>query len=101
MILRRRFLLSLSVALLAPQSLVSLARSSVSPKRLYIGTNGRGPGNGIFTADWNAATGEIGPVKLAAEVVSPTFLAQFRRPDGETSLYAVTEADHGEARVSA
>ncbi|CAN5761290.1 lactonase family protein [soil metagenome] len=98
MIPRRQFLFSLSATLLAARSLPAAARTP-APKKIYIGTGGHD--TGILTADWNAATGEIGPIERAAEVVSPTFLAQFRRPDGETCLYAVTETKRPEARVSA
>lgn len=81
----------------------SLFASSVQvpPSRLYIGTGNNGPGAGILTASWNGQTGEIGEISLAAEVVSPTFLAQCRRAGGETRLYAVSEAAGADATVSA
>ena len=100
MIPRRKFLLTASAAALATRA-SGVQAQSAAPHRLYIGNGLSGPGNGIFTASWNAATGEIGPLTLAAEVDSPTFLAQFRRPDGEISLCAVSELSGAGARVSA
>ena len=100
MIHRRTFLLTASAAALTTRS-SGVQAQAATPRRLYIGTGLSGPGNGIFTATWNAGTGEIGPLTLAAEVGSPTFLAHFRRPDGETSLYAVSELHGADARVSA
>ena len=100
MIPRRTFLFTASAAALATRS-SGVQAQAATPNRLYIGTGLSGPGNGIFTASWNAATGEIGPLTLAAEVGSPTFLAQFRRPDGQISLYTVSELHGADARVSA
>jgi len=101
MIARRSFLFRFSTALLTAPTALPILATATPPRRLYIGTGGRGPGNGICTADWNPTTGEIGGLSLAAEVASPTFLAQFRYPDGQTSIYAVSEVDDTEAGVSA
>ena len=100
MIPRRTFLVTASAAALATSS-PGIRAHSAMPRRLYIGNGLSGPGNGIFTASWNASTGEIGPLTLAAQVDSPTFLAQFRQPGGETSLYAVSELSGAAARLSA
>ncbi len=100
MIPRRTFLRTASAAALVTRSSGVQAQSATS-QRLYIGNGLSGAGNGIFTATWNAATGEIGPLTLAAEVASPTFLAQFRRPDGQTAVYAISEMSGAEARLSA
>ena len=100
MISRRNFL-SLSAALPFARSAVLCAAPARQPARLYIGTANRGPGQGIMTAGWNAQTGEIGPVELAAEVVSPSFLATFRTPSGETLVYCVSEVSGDSANVSA
>ena len=54
-----------------------------------------------MTAPWNPLTGEIGSITLAAEVISPSFLAAHRRPGGETLIYAVSEVSGVEAKVSA
>lgn len=54
-----------------------------------------------MTASWNADTGEIGAITLAAEVDTPSFLAAFQRPGKETLLYAISEASGAAARVSA
>ncbi len=98
MIARRTFLRTASAAALTTRAAFA---ARVQSHRIYLGTGLSGPGNGIFSASWNAATGEIGALTLAAEVDSPTFLAQFRRPDGELSLYAVSELNGEGARVSA
>lgn len=68
--------------------------------RIYIGTIGTAPGTGIQVADWNGATGEIGPLELAAEMPSPTFLALSHR-GGATYVYAVSEIDSPHATVRA
>jgi 6-phosphogluconolactonase len=97
---RRNFLLSLPAAALVARGAFASTPAPIQPTRLYIGTGGRGPGHGIFTADWNAATGEIGPISLAAEVANPSFLAQHKR-GAETTIYAVTEASRSDSKVSA
>lgn len=98
--LSRRSFFALSAA-------VPFARRSIfageakKPRRLYIGTGNHGAGEGIMTASWNPQTGEMGPVTLAAEVASPSFLATHPRGNGETLLYAISEASGAEAKVSA
>ena len=69
--------------------------------RIYIGTGNDGPGTGIMTATWNPKTGEIGPVTLAAEVPSPSFLCRFLKAGGDTFLYAISEVGGARARVTA
>ncbi len=98
MIARRTFLRTASAAAFTPRAAFS---ASAQSSRLYVGTGLNGPGNGIFSASWNAATGEIGPLTLAAEIDKPTFLAQFRRPDGQLFLYALSELNGAGARLSA
>ena len=100
MISRRRFLLSLPAAKLAAGSAFGTTVSLRRATRIFIGTGDRGPNQGVFTADWNAAKGEIGPITLAAEVARPTFLAQYKR-GAETIIYAVSEAGGCDAKVSA
>ncbi|MGI4757346.1 MAG: lactonase family protein, partial [Janthinobacterium lividum] len=99
MISRRRF--GALLATLSATRMPLFASGMAQVGRLYIGTGGSGPGNGIMTADWNRQTGEIGPLTLAAEVASPTFLATFRQPSGEHFLYAISEASGPQAKVSA
>ena len=100
MISRRNFL-SLTAALPFASSEILSAATAPAPARIYIGTGNRGSGQGIMTAGWNPQTGEIGRVTLAAEVVSPSFLATFRRPGGQTLLYCVSEVSGNDAKVSA
>lgn len=99
---RRAFLasgLASGAALAAPQLLRALPAAAGS-NRIYIGTIGTAPGVGIHVADWDPKTGAIGPLELAAEVASPTFLA-LSRHGGNTFLYAVSEVDSANAPVSA
>jgi 6-phosphogluconolactonase len=99
MISRRKFLLSLPAATFAART--AFAHSDIrDAKRIFMGTGSHGPGHGIFTANWNAATGEIGSITLAAEVANPTFLATYKK-GAETIVYAVTEAGGDDAKVSA
>ena len=97
---RRNFLLSAPAFALAARSALagtrSLAEVSAQASRIYIGTNG----DGIYTASWNAATGQIGAISLAAEVLKPTFLACHLR-GAQTFIYAVTEAGESDSKVSA
>lgn len=102
MLTRRRFLALSSAVALAPRLSFALPATAAEVSRqIYIGTNNNGPGMGIMTATWNAMTGTIGAVSLAAEVGSPTFLSSFKRPNGQTLIYAVSELDGPNASVSA
>ncbi len=97
---RRNFLLSASAFAIAARAALagmrSLAETSAEASRIYIGTNG----DGIYTASWNPANGQIGAISLAAEVAKPTFLACHKR-GGQTLIYAVTEAGETDSKVSA
>jgi 6-phosphogluconolactonase len=42
---------------------------------VYVGTSENAPGKGIYRFGFDSATGEAGPVELAAEAARPTFLA--------------------------
>ena len=99
MLSRRSFLAYSAAVPFAGRSLAAAA--APQPRRVYIGTGNSGAGQGILTGSWNAQTGEIGPTTLAAEVVSPTFLATHARGNGETALYAISEASGTDATVSA
>lgn len=69
------------------------------PVRLLFGT--KGPvSKGIYSADWNGETGEVGPIALMAEIANPTFLAQRAQSDS-LCIYAVSEVDGPGARVTA
>lgn len=58
--------------------------------RVYIGTYSGGPGQGIFLAKFDPATGELVDVEHAGDAVKPSFLAL--HPNGKF-LYAVSEVD--------
>ena len=93
---RRRFILGVPSVAVALHSMRMDAASA--PHRLYFGTNGGGSSKGIYTATWDSSTGVIGPIALAAEVGSPTFLALSHRA---RFLYAVSELPEGNAAVTA
>src|SRR5882762_1011258 len=93
---RRRFILGVPSVAVALHSMRMDAASA--PHRLYFGTNGGGSSKGIYSATWDSSTGVIGPITLAAEVGSPTFLALSHRA---RFLYAVSELPEGNAAVTA
>lgn len=97
---RRGFLASGALLGAAPLLRALPAQPSSQSSRIFVGTIGVGPGLGIQVADWDSGTGKIGPLELAAEIASPTFLALSRR-GGSTFLYAVSEIDSPQANVSA
>lgn len=99
MLSRRSFLATSAALPFARRAM--LAATGATANRIFIGTGGSGPGEGIATATWDPATGTIGERTLAAEVESPTFLASFRRPGGEALVYAISEASGPAARVTA
>lgn len=70
--------------------------------QLYIGTytHEMGPGNkgeGIYTAEWDAARGALTPVELAMKTPDPSFLVI---PPSGDALYAVNELE-GDGNVTA
>lgn len=93
MVTRREVLFGLG-ALMVDGSVANAARRA-GGKRMFIGTTGS-VSKGIYTASWDAKTGQIGPVTLAAEVASPSFLAL----DGGY-LYACSEVDGEGAKATA
>ncbi|MBI5771068.1 MAG: lactonase family protein [Verrucomicrobia bacterium] len=56
---------------------------------VYFGTYSKAPSKGIYRARFNAATGALVPVELAAEMKDPSFLAL--HPNGRF-LYAIEES---------
>jgi 6-phosphogluconolactonase len=115
---RRTFLLTLPAAALAMHPAFSLAvpdpaapntvpdsaapNAALNPtapdsarSRIFIGTTGS-TSRGIYTAAWNAATGELGEITVAAEVASPSFLALQGK-----HLYACSEIDGEAAKATA
>jgi 6-phosphogluconolactonase (cycloisomerase 2 family) len=95
---RRQFLFTASAAAFSTQ--VSFAkRPHGKPRRIVFGTGGR-VSKGIYAADWNPSTGEVGEISLVAEVAAPTFLAI--HPHGsEHFIYAVSEAGRSDSVLTA
>ena len=77
----------------------AFAAGTVDPTRVLLGTTGK-VSKGIYTADWNATTGELGTITLAATLVSPSFLAT-RRVGSLTRIYAVSEDGKDDSGVNA
>ena len=93
MFTRRRLLQSLPAAALLPRTLA--AHAAAPPRlRLLIGTGTAAPSTskGIYLANWNPGTGEIGPPTLAATLESPTWLTLSPRA---SRLYALSESKAG------
>ena len=91
MLTRRSLLRSLPAAALLPRTLWA----SPTTHKLFIGT-GTGKtitSKGIYLADWNP-DGTLGPITLAAEMQSPTFLARGKH---SRHLYATSEVAEGQA----
>ncbi len=91
-ITRRSALTLLTVAPAVLKSFASPPQTSAST--LFLGTYtdpvGAMPGaKGVYSSLWNAATGEISSIELAAETPNPTFLA--RSPVRPNLLFAVNE----------
>jgi len=79
--------LAAMIPLLIPQA------SPASPLRFYVGTYTRPGGSvGIYTGTLDAATGQLGPLTVAAEAANPSFLAL--SPSGQC-LYAALESKEG------
>lgn len=72
-------------------------RSSKSDFLVYIGTYTRAKSKGIYSWRFNAATGKLTPLGLAAESASPSFLAV--HPNGKF-LYAVNEIPGSDGQKS-
>jgi len=70
------------------------ANAATKKTRLLIGTgtSDKSSSKGIYETSWNAATGELGEISLAAELESPTFLAVDGR---QRNLFAISEIDAG------
>ena len=88
----RRQFLAASAAL--PFALRSFAEAPVAPRWVFLGT---GKGAGIYRAAWNAKTGELGKVELAAAALSPDFFAMHPKLP---VMYSVIEGSGAAAQVS-
>jgi 6-phosphogluconolactonase len=89
MLTRRSLLRSLSAAALLPRTLWA----APTTHKLFIGTGKTTNSKGIYLAPWNP-DGTIGPITLAAEMPSPTFLALGKH---SRHLYATSEVAEGQA----
>lgn len=96
MISRRKFLGALPMTALSLR--YASAKSSQTPRALF-GTNAGGTSKGIYIADWNVNTGEFGPMTLAAEVDSPTFIVKHPHPQGML-IVSVCEKSKGNGQVA-
>ena len=75
------------------------AASTNTPMRIYIGTYTGAKSKGIYMAQFDPATGKLGPAELAVRTAGPSFLAL--DPEGRF-LYAVGETSNlGGKRVGA
>jgi 6-phosphogluconolactonase len=72
--------------------------ASFETYRIYFGTYTGAKSKGIYCAQFNAASGELGVPELAAETKNPTFLAVGPR---ERTLYAVNEVSDFHGRSGA
>ena len=98
-ITRRDFLKTLPAAAAGTRLMFAEAASKTEANRIILGTGDK-DSKGIYIADWNAATGELGSITLAAEVRSPSFLAIY--PQGaERLVYAVSETGGTDSRLTA
>ena len=91
MMTRRAVLRTLPAAAALPHAIYSHASVPALPARLLIGTGGdeKSTSKGIYLADWNTKTGEVGAINLAIEVDSPTWLALSPHAP---RVYAVSES---------
>jgi 6-phosphogluconolactonase len=99
---RRNFLMTATLLLVSEIFAVSftVAEEAAKPApptrlRVYIGTYTGGGSKGIYQTTLNLQTGELGPVELAAEVSSPSFLAIHPT---EKFLYSVMEISDFEGK---
>lgn len=75
------------------------SRTATKGKHVLLGTTGK-VSKGIYIAAWDDAAGELGSITLAAALSAPTFLA-VHRSHRETFVYAVSEVEGANARVTA
>jgi 6-phosphogluconolactonase len=88
---RRQFVAATSATIAATSLLPSAQALEERPIRAYFGTYTGGKSQGIYAADFDAATGKLGGPKLVAKTANPSFLAL--HPSGKF-LYACNETDN-------
>lgn len=92
-ITRRAFLSSSAATTLALHPALSSAQGPLTGKLLLVGTQTSGTSKGIYAYSFDAVTGELSKVGLAAATASPTFLVA--APDKETIFTANEVEDFG------
>lgn len=92
MLTRRSLLRAMPVAALLPRALTAHAASGTARLLVGTGTDHASTSRGIYLADWNLRTGELGELTLAAPLDNPTWLAL--SPRGQ-HLYALSEIEAG------
>src|SRR5260370_38059248 len=98
-ITRRDFLKTLPAAAAGTHLMFAKVAPKTGPNRILLGTGGK-DSKGIYIADWNATTGELGNITLAAEVSTPSCLAIY--PEGAERLVdAATKAGATESSLTA
>lgn len=92
------FLRSCTLFLIAAASMTALSINGFAKTYiLYVGTYTKGESKGIYAYTYNAGSGELKPLGLAAETTNPSFLAA--DPTGRL-LYAVNEVGDYQGKSS-
>lgn len=86
------FILLVFTACSGPKQAADASRSTNPVIPLTIGTYTKATSEGIYQADFNTSTGELGNLRLLARVEQPSFLALSGNRD---KIYAVSEIDEG------
>jgi len=89
-ITRRAFLATSAASTLALHPAIAHAQNTLTGKLLLVGTQTSGTSKGIYAYGFDAVTGELTKVGLAAATPSPTFL--IAAPDRKT-IFAVNEVE--------
>jgi len=92
---RRTLLLSLPVVAALPRSIYAFAASKRTQLLIGTGTDGKSTSKGIYVADWNLQTGELGAISLLTTIDDPTFMALDKKHE---RLFAITE---GKGKITA
>ena len=94
---RRKFVLGSASLLAATHRMKALAAGSDVGELLLIGTQTSGTSKGIYAYQFDAATGELKQLGLAAETSMPTFLAL---APGGRNVFAVNEVEEFQGKKS-
>lgn len=94
---RRGFVAGAAIASMAARGWLAEAATTAPAKILLVGTQTTAGSKGIYSYQWNAATGDMTAQELAAAVAMPTFLAL--SPDG-LHVYCTDELEPGPGQVT-